>query len=343
MKYLLLAAILLFPATFLSAQDTDLKTIQENAKTYIRQGDFSNAILVLNRALQKEEEKNNLDLQKDLAFAYYLNRDYVHALEIAKPFADRPDADIQSFQILGLVYKAIEERKDCEKMYKTALKRFPRSGVLYNEYGEMLWSKNEYKDAVKQWEKGIETDPGHSGNYYNASKYYYFSQDKTWGLIYGEVFVNLESYSKRTAEIKDILLDGYKKLFTDANLSRNQDSKNDFVRAFLDIMKTQSSYMGTSGVTPETLTAVRTKFVIDWFEKYAKAFPFRLFEYHQQLLKSGMFDAYNQWIFGTASNLPAYEVWTKTHLEEYNKFDYFQHNRVFKLPGGQYYQTPAAN
>lgn len=338
MKQLLLAASLLFFTTLTFAQDGDTKTSQETAKNYVKQGDYSNAILVLNRALQKEAE--NLELQKDLAFAYYLNHDYVRALEIAKPFTDRPDADVQCYQILGLVYKAIEERKDCEKMYKAALKKYPRSGVLYNEYGEMLWSKNDYKDALKLWEKGIEMDPNHSGNYYNAAKYYYFSQDKVWGLIYGEIFVNLESYSKRTAEIKNILLDGYKKIFTDANLTKGQDMKNEFVKAFLDIIKSQSSFMAGNGVTPETLTAVRTKFIIDWFEKYAQAKPFRLFEYHQQLLKSGMFDAYNQWVFGTAANLPAYETWTKTHTEEYNKFDYFQHNRVFKLPAGQYYQTP---
>ena len=104
-------------------------------------------------------------------------------------------------------------------------------------------------------------------------------------------------------------------------------------------MKSQSSFIGANGVTAETLSAVRTKFILDWFTKNATRFPFRLYEYHQQLLKSGMFDAYNQWIFGTATNLPAYENWTKTHQEEYNKFDYFQRNRVFKVPAGQYYQT----
>lgn len=303
----------------------------------MRQGDYSNAILVLNRALQTNAD--NLDLQKDLAFAYYLNRDYVHALEVAKNFPDRKDADVQSYQILGMVYKSIEEVKECDKMYKAGIKRFPNSGTLYSEYGEMLWTKKDYSEAIKQWEKGIEVDPNYSGNYYNAVKYYYYTPDKVWTLIYGEIFVNLESYSKRTAEIKTILLDGYKKLFTDADLYKGQDTKNDFVKAFLDEMKTQSSYIASNGVTAETLSAMRTKFVLDWFTKYAKAFPFRLFEYHQQLLKAGMFDAYNQWVFGTANNLPAYENWTKTHQEEYNKFDYFQHNRVFKLPGGQYYQT----
>jgi tetratricopeptide (TPR) repeat protein len=258
---------------------------------------------------------------------------------VAKPFAERKDADIQSYQILGMVYKAIEERKDCEKMYRNAIKKFPNSGVLYNEFGEMLWSKKDFKDAIQQWEKGIQTDPGHSGNYYNASKYYYFTTDKVWGLVYGEIFVNLESYSKRTAEIKGLLLEGYKKLFTDGDMSKNQDNKNEFVKAWLDIMKTQSGFIASNGVNPETLAAIRTKFIVDWFEKNATRFPFRLYEYHQQLLKSGMFDAYNQWIFGTTANLTAYESWTKTHTEEFNKFDYFQHNRVFKLPTGQYYQT----
>jgi tetratricopeptide (TPR) repeat protein len=337
MKQLFIAAILCLSAGIISAQEQDWKALQETAKTFTRQGDYPNAIMVLNRALEKEAD--NLELKKDLAFVYYLNRDYVRALEVAKTFPERPDADIPSFQILGMVYKAIEEAKDAEKMYRVALKKFPNSGVMYSEYGEMLWSKKSYTDAIKQWEKGIEVDPNHSGNYYNAAKYYFFTKDKIWALIYGEIFVNLESYSKRTPEIKTVLLDSYKKLFTDGDLTRNQDTKNDFVKAYLDIMKTQSGYIASNGVTPETLTAIRTKFVISWFEKYAKALPFRLFEYQQQLLKSGMFDAYNQWVFGTAGNLPVYETWTKTHSEEYTQFNTFQHNRVFKLPAGQYYQT----
>ncbi len=340
MKHLLPVVGLILAVNITQAQTEsgDVKTVQETAKNYMKQGDYSNAVLVLNRGLQTNTD--NLELQKDLAFAYYLNRDYVHGIEVASKFPTRPDVDVQSFQILGMLYKAIEEVKECEKMYKAALKKFPNSGTLYNEYGEMLYTKKNYAEAAKLWEKGIETDPNFSGNYYNVAKYYYFTSDKVWPLIYGEIFINLESYSKRTAEIKMVLLDGYKKLFTDANITKDQDTKNDVVRAFLDVMKSQSSFVGANGVTPETLSAVRTKFVLEWFSKYAKGLPFRLYEYHQQLLKAGMFDAYNQWVFGTAANLPAYENWTKTHQEEYNKFDYFQRNRVFKLPAtGQYYQT----
>lgn len=336
MRYVIVLCILLFAAPiYLHAQEEN-KTLHETAKTFMRQGDYNNAIVVLNRAL--EHDADNLELRKDLAFTYYLQRDYVKALETAKPFAERKDADIQSFQILGMVYKAIEERKEAEKMYKVALKKFPNSGVLYNEYGEMLWSKKDFNEAVKLWEKGIEVDPNFSGNYYNATKYYYFSLDKVWSIIYGEIFLNLESYSKRTAEIKNLLFDSYKKLFADQDLSKNQNLKNEFVRAFLENIRKQSATVA-SGIRPESLIVIRTRFILEWFEKDASRFPFRLFEYHRQLLKAGMFDAYNQWIFGAAKDLSTFQNWTTVHVEEYNQFNNFQKNRVFKLPAGQYYSN----
>jgi len=311
----------------------------QTAKTFIRQGDYSNAILVLNKASQSDP--GNFEIKKDLAFAYYLHRDYVKAMETAKPLVEGNDADVQSYQILGMVYKAIEERKECEKMYKAGIKKFPKSGVLHNEYGEMLWSKKEFTDAVKLWEKGIEVEPNYSGNYYNAAKYYYFSVDKVWGIVYGEIFVNLESYSKRTAEIRNLLLDGYKKMFADADMSKNQNTRNEFVKAFLETMRKNASVV-SSGVTPESLVALRTRFILDWNTANASRFPYRLFDYHLQLLKAGMFDAYNQWIFGIAKDLAAFQIWTTTHTDEYNKFNTFQKNRVFKLPEGQYYQATAA-
>jgi tetratricopeptide (TPR) repeat protein len=317
------------------AQQADTSTLRETARVFRQQGDFPNAIVVLNRALQQNPA--NLELIEDLAFTYYLQRDYSKGLETIKPTLDRKDADVVCYQITGLIYKAIEERKECEKMYKQGIKRFPESGVLYNEYGEMLWAKQDL-DAVKMWEKGIEVDPNYSSNYYNACKYYYFSFDKVWGLIYGEIFVNLESYSKRTPEIKNILSESYKKLFSDVNMQKSQNTKNPFVLAYLTELNKQAEVI-SHGITAETLNSLRSQFILDWFTKYAAKFPFRLFDYHQQLLKEGMFEAYNQWIFGAAQNLPAFQAWTSSHSEEYNRFINFQKGRVLKLPAGQYYHA----
>lgn len=320
----------LTPPILSAAQDTPA----ELAKTFMREGDYTNAILILNKAV--EQQNQNVQLKKDLAFAYYMNREYSKAQDVIRPITEGRDADIQSYQILGMVYKATEERKEAEKMYKAALKRFPNSAVLHNEFGEMLWSRKDFPLAAEQWEKGIRADPNYPGNYYNAAKYYYLTVDKVWSLLYGEIFINLESFSKRTPEIKSLLLEGYKKLFTDADIMKNQNLKNEFVKAYLETMQRQASAVA-AGVTPDALSALRTRFLLDWFSKYGEKFPYRLFDHYQQLAKEGMFDAYNQWIFAAASNLSAFQQWTATHSEAYEKFTTLQKNRVFKLPANQYY------
>ena len=322
-----------FLVTAAVAQDQNM---QETARSFMRTGDFDNAILVLNRALQSD--KNNLELQKDLAMSYFLKRDYSKALEQVKPMIDRDDADVQTYQIAGNVYKALEQAKDADKLYKKGLKKFPKSGPLLSEYGEFLWATKDFS-AINQWEEGIKVDPSYSGNYYNAARYYYYTKDKVWSLIYGEIFVNMESLTDRAAAMKTLLLDAYKeKLFADADIMKDQNTeKNPFAKAFLQTMGKQSSLVNR-GVTTETLTAIRTRFILDWYATNAGRFPFKLFDYQQQLIKEGMFEAYNQWLFGTVENLSAYDNWTKTHADAYNHFATFQKGRIFKIPAGQYYQ-----
>ncbi|MGI8598869.1 MAG: tetratricopeptide repeat protein [Chitinophagaceae bacterium] len=317
------------------AQPSDQST-QETARSFMRTGDFDNAILVLARALQQDNA--NLELQKDLVMAYYYKRDYAKALEVVKTIVDREDADVVTYQISGNVYKALEEVKEADKMYKKALKKFPASGPLYSEYGELLWAKKDYT-AISLWEKGIKEDPSFAGNYYNAALYYYYTQDKVWTLIYGEVFVNMETLTQRSAAMKQLLLTAYKeKLFNNADMMKGEEKNNNvFTKAYLQTMNKQS-YLANRGISTDALTAIRTRFILDWYNSYATKFPFKLFDYHQQLIREGMFEAYNQWLFGTVENLAAYDNWTKTHTDAYTKFSNFQKSRVFKIPSGQYYQ-----
>ncbi len=280
-----------------------------------------------------------MDYKKDLIQCYYYKRDYEKAIEGIKTVINRDDADVMIFQLAGNIYKAIEDPKECEKIYKQGIKKFPRSGPLHSEYGELLWAKNDY-NAINLWEKGIELDPGYSGNYYNAALFYFYTKEKVWGLIYGEIFINMESLSQRGAAMKDLLLKGYKeKLFVQADIMKGEENnRNAFSRAFLESMNKQSDLV-TKGVTTASLTMARARFILDWYENNAAKFPHRLFDYHQQLLREGMFDAYNQWLFGTVENLSAYDNWTKAHADEYNGFTRFQKSRIFKVPPGQYYYS----
>lgn len=325
-----------FLAISIFAQPDDVKTLHENAKTFMRSGEFDNAIVVLVRALQ--QDKNNVEVQKDLVMCYYLKRDYAKALDGVKSLLDRDDADEVTYQMAGNVYKALEQAKDCEKIYKKGLKKFPKSGPLYSEYGELLWATKDFS-AIDQWQKGIQTDPSYAGNYYNAALYYFYTKDKVWSLLYGEIFVNMESLSERAAAMKQLLLKGYKeKLFAEADLMKGEEkNKSEFSKAFLQGMSKESS-LANKGITVETLTMIRSRFILDWYAGNAAKYPFRLFDFQRQLLQQGMFEAYNQWLFGPVENLTAYDDWTKAHADQYTAFNNFQKIRIFKMPAGQYYQ-----
>jgi Tfp pilus assembly protein PilF len=334
MKQLSIAIALSLLVTTVMAQTQTTAQLQETARSFMKQGDYANAVLVLNRA--KQQDPGNISVAKDLAMAYYYQNDNTKALETINTVIDRDEIDDQTYQIAGMIYKRADLVKDLEKMYRKALKKFPESGPLYNELGELLWDQKNY-DAIKQWEKGIEMDPSYSRNYYNAARYYYLSTDKIWGLLYGEIFINMEPLSSKAPEIKQLLLDGYKKLFAETNLEKSVPDKTPFVKAIVKEMGNASS-VAAGGISTETLTMIRTRFIISWFENADPKFKYRLFSYQQQLLREGLFDAYNQWIFGSVQNLGAYQAWVNTHPTTYEEFLAFQKGRIFKVPAGEYYK-----
>jgi len=283
---------------------------------------------------------SDLEISKDLLFTYYLKRDFAKALEVGKPLVERPDADVQTFQMMGLVYKAIAEDKEAEKLYKRGMKKFPEAGILYSEYGDMIAEK-EPANALKLWEKGIEMEPNHSSNYYYVAKQYAQSGDILWSILYAEIFLNMESFTPRSTEMKNLLLDQYKKFFVTGYTPPAPTGKKQpditFTRAVAEVLSSQQSQTGL-GITPESLTAIRTRFILDWYNKYAAKFPFRLFEHQRQLLQEGMFEAYNYWLFGPAANLRTYQTWEQYHKDELNNFLGFVRSKVFKVPTGQQYR-----
>lgn len=334
MKYLFLSLFLL-SAGYVQSQTA--KQLQQEAQSALAQGDFDKAISTLNKA--KASDPNDISILRDISYTYYLKRDFAAAIEAGKAIVDRPDADQQSFQVLGLSYKATANYKEAAKLYRNALRKFPNSGVIYNEYAEMFALDKELDEAIKQWEKGIEVDPGYSGNYYNAAMYHAKSQNWIRVILYGELFLNLESYSARTAEIKPALFDAWKSLLAPGAITASQRVKNIsvFEKDILAALAKASANVKASTVTVENITAIRTQFLQDWMKEKSVQYPFRLFDHQQYLLKEGLFEAYNYWLFSAVVDADFYKTWQDNHPKETEGFKKFQESRVFKLPAGQYY------
>ncbi len=311
----------------ITAQLLSVKQLQENAKVFMQQGDYENAVASLQKA--RQTDPLNMELLKNLSFAYFLQRDFTKAIETGKIVIEMDDADQQAFQILGLSYKSTASYKEANKMYRKALKKFPNGGVIYNEYGESLALEKNTNEAIIQWEKGIQLDPNFSGNYYNAIKYYSDQQNLVRIILYGELFVNLESYSVKTTEVKKTLLNAYKNLFkSDLNyLQLAKPSLSQFEQKVLSTFKEVSNNFKNFTST-EQLTVTKQLFLTKWFTTESNNYPFRLFDHWQYLAKENILSAYNYWLL--ADNL-------NDNTKEFIQFQLFQQSRVFKIPLDQYY------
>lgn len=321
----------------------DAKELYNTATGFIRTGDYSNAILVLNQALQLEPD--NFEYKKQLGFTFYLKGDLVKAKSVIEPLLNSKEADVQVFQIAGNIFIGREEWKAAQRIYERGIRKFPNSGELYNDNGNMQMNFKMYDAALKSWIKGIEQDPGFPGNYYNATKTYSYSNNPLWCILYGETFMNMESFTTRTAEIRNIVLESYKKLFNDPSLFESaltDDKKgkrgggSDFAEAYKACMGKQISVV-TGGIDPDALIMVRTRFLLDWFSFYGMKYPYALFDFQRNLLQEGMFESYNQWLFGPASNQANYKAWVGLHKQDYDAFQKFQRSYPLKPRPDEYY------
>ena len=319
----------------LSAQAQDINKLIETAQVFVSKEDYANARLVLNRAIQLKPD--DYAIQQELAYVDYLAGDIDEALEVINKVLDDKSADEKSFQIAGMIYKAGNLLKECERIYKRGLKKFPNSGVLHNELGETLLLQKLPAEAIKVWEDGIEKEAGYPGNYFHAAKYYFFTKSNpVLSIIYGEIFINSESYTVRTAEMKSILLESYK-LFYGGSIVYDDKKSNVFQKAVAETLLKQKD-LTTTGINTDVLTMIRLRFVLAWFNTYSSLFPHKLFDQLRSLARDGLFEAYNQWIFGVASNVVEYQYWVNANAKAGAEFANFQKNRIFKMPTGQNYR-----
>lgn len=310
------------------------------ARQYLQKGDYANSIMVYNQVIQLEPK--NLIYRRELANVYFLQGDLMRAERMVVPLLKADEADEETFQIACKVLSAKKKTDEAKEAINKGISKFPNSGLLYKEKGDFYTAQKKYADASKAWEKGIEKDSKYYMNYYNLSKVYFFTKNYLWAIYYGEIFVNMESFSSKSQEIKKIMYESYKFFMAELNnlalegKNSRYDNPKDFETSLYKVYDNLRNVV-TGGIHIDNLIMLRTRFLLDWNKNFASKYPNELFDYQQRLIQNGYFDAYNQWLFGRFDSEKQYNTWAQTHNTLMNKFDnHFRSNKLVPKDN-QYY------
>lgn len=296
----------------------------------------------IDESIKLLEEAQALDPDRfvypyEIAYAHYLKGDYKGAIKILEKIRKHKDVSDRLFQLLGNSYDNIGNSDKAFDVYDEGLKLFPNSGIIYLEIGNVFWGKKEYGKALPYYEKGIEVDPEFPSNYYRATLIYCSSTEEVWGMIYGEIFMNLERNSKRTSEISKILYDVYKseiKFTSDTSFSVSfsqnatisvddlKDAKNFKLPYGIGFYEQalMLSMVKEKAVDINSLDRARTNFVGIYLQNdNNKKYPNILFDYQNKILKAGHMEAYNHWVLMKGDE-EAFGVWYSANTEKWESF-----------------------
>jgi tetratricopeptide (TPR) repeat protein len=310
------------------ARELGMKAIKE-----MDRGNIEKSIKLLEQA--EELDPENVDYPYEIAYAHYLSQNYKEVIEILNRLVKNPKANDRVHQMLGNAYDMDGKPDKAIEVYDHGLSLFPNSGELHLERGAMELKKDQYDNALKYFEKGIKADPMFPSNYYWATSLYLDSTEKVWGMLYGEIFMNLERNSQRTPEISKMLYDTYKsqiEFSSGMSFSVNFSQKIS-ISSISDVEKLKLpfeiavyeptiglSIVGENNIDINSLHRIRTNFLNMYYKSgHNKDYPNVLFDYQKEVDEAGHLEAYNHWILMMGDE-EAFSTWHEANEDKWDSF-----------------------
>jgi tetratricopeptide (TPR) repeat protein len=356
MKKLILITILLTIAfqTFCQTGKEIADEKRKKAIELIDNGSPDESIKLLEEA--KKLDPGTYIYDYEIAYAYSIKRDFEKALGMAKNVIKYKDANDQCYQMLGNLYDDSGDPENAIKSYDKGLKKFPNSGRLYLEKGNLYWIQKKYDEALPFYELGIKADPTLPSNYYRATLLFLNSEEEVWGMIYGEIFLNLEPNTKRTEEISKLLFDTYKSQikFTSDTSASVSFCKNAVINLSVGDLKHLDQFKMPFGpmiyettlvlslakektIDLNSLNRIRENFVFNYYDrKHNIKYPNVLFDFQKTLKDSGHLEAYNYWLL-SSGDINNFSAWKEKNEDKWNQFaDWFGKNGIKLSPENRF-------
>jgi len=345
----LLLVILLLASYTLNAQSKKGESLAKTAQQFADEGNFQEAVKYYNKAVKSDPA--HMPYKFGLSMAYYRLEKYEQSIKYAEEIRATEKADIDTYRLLANSYDIAGKYKKALEVLEEGIEKFPYEGDLYFDWGIIEMLRSAPEKALLLWEKGMNAEPTLPDNYFVAAKVYGDSNEKTWALIYGEIFMNLERGTERSDEIAEMLYRLYLDMMEDPKslvegdikLSRELDNPfyNANMRVFTMLKENNLTTLDRGAMLSgennkmKAIAMARKSFLETWLQGFTLAYEAPLYKYQSDLYALTFFESYNFWLFSKANpnefmqwmqkNSAKYEVFINWFLENPIKIDLEQY------------------
>ncbi len=143
----------------------------ELGQTYLEMGQFSNAILHLQKVVELElKNPTTTTATKSgvlywLGVAYHRNREYQKAINTFEQGIQFNPSDVRNFEWLSYAHYELGQYDEAITAAKRAIELKPDNDFAYSNLGRAYGMKKQYDEAIKALKKAIEINPKDADTY----------------------------------------------------------------------------------------------------------------------------------------------------------------------------------
>lgn len=321
--------ILLF--TTLYAQQTASNFITEGIKLYDK-GDYEAALEMYKKALASNPA--SVHAKYEIGSTYLQMKDYTNAIKYSEKIitANRDYVD-QAYILKGSALDNLRKPTQAVAVYKLAIKKFPKSQLLYYNLALTSFGLKDYKTTDDATIKALKLNPLHANSHFLLALSQLTQGKRVPAMLALYNFLLLEPKSERTTSALQALDDEWKKVtvkekpenkggdeFYTASLmldilessKKNEANKNK--PAIVLFAENTNTFFTVLGESKKDKKGFWWNFYVDYFYTLAQNHHTEALCYYITQSKD---DAYGQYLKDNLKKMEAFSEWYTKYLHKF--------------------------
>lgn len=280
-KALVIAVFSLLFASVAAAQRLEPPTLEQTPLTPAQQssvrmgvemhenGDYDGAIRLYEKVLK--ENPNNGDVLYEMAFAYYMKRDYSKSREIAFKAARYKSENLPNvYALIGNSYDDDDDPKKAVEAYKAGIKLAPPSYQLHFNLAVTYSRLKRFEEARAELKRSALLNPKHPSSQYLLSLNFYQEGYRVPALLAAARFLVLEPTSRRSLDafkiVQSVMQGGVSqgRNPNEINITMNMSGKKD--EGDFGVIETFIGLSKAAGMTEKNRSKTQMQLAVEQWE-----------------------------------------------------------------------------